>query len=248
MFCLIRSNLRRAIRSKAVWVFAAGSVSAAAAMLLLYFHGPDWFDNYSYYRSFYDLSLLLMIPLTVHVMLRNDISGKMLVPRLTAGNTREQIYFAELISAAAAGLFLWILFYAPWLAARAIVAREEPVELYTLYAAAGMCSVIGICALCTLLECNVKSRVITLSVGFLAVVLYFVSGSVLDMGEANMMRIFGAIVHLFPPVGSITVTPTGEPYFGCMIGALWEYPFASLLFAAMMTGLGLLLFRKRDLS
>lgn len=244
MICLIRSDLRRAVRSKAVWIFAALSALFIAYNLFEFFSGASLRNSYEWLHPFLNFGLVFMSALTVHLFLRGNISDNMLVPRLTAGNSRMKIYFAAFLSAAACSVFLWALFEVPFLVLRTVIAPQEPMGSFALGALAGGCSVIAVCAFCTALEMNLSSRAATLTAGFALTALYLAATSI--PGAEN--RLFGAILRLFPPIYTAVVDVSGNIVgYTPLVGAPWEYALAALLFAAAATVLGLLFFRKRDL-
>lgn len=265
MIRLIRSGIFRLIKSKGFWIIFGLEIAALALFLKLNipyeitFNGETeiWVDGVSMDMYIMIVNIVLMIAICFWIsgIVGENFSSGTISHKLTAGNSRLQIFFAELISVLTVCLALYVFFYGfsmlfclpagdeyfrtgYYSSTENAVIYSQFQELVN-YSAAGLVSTMGLCSLIVCMRMCWQSRGADIIIKLLPfVVLGF--GFViyqLDSYVPNILLTFPyAINLLFLPTPYLTdrlfYNSSSYPYMA------WRYAIAAafVIIAAVVVG------------
>ncbi len=283
MIALLKSDLYRMIKSAGFYAILIVE-ALGLAFLLSSNHVPDQ-DGSAYGVSInmfvMGANWIFMIAFSfwLSYIVGNNFHSRVVIQKFTSGYSRDKIFFAQFLAASVVCLGMYLLFYLLCIISCACATghyyfesgiRFDDNSLFPQfaelveYAAAGIPSVLALCALIVCIQMNVQNRtaanILTMVLPYLVIALEVVAHELptrIESGSEAVvkgMQIFAFVLHLL----SLFFLPA--PYFTpydlpnivrTTWSTIWEPVLcagAALILLALCLGLGIRAFRNKNLS
>ena len=232
---IIRANFYRIVKNKNSFICLGICFGLGLVLALLYSLAGAGINDLS----------VIAICITVTVFLCSDFQNATIRNKLIVGKSRISIYWANLLTVCVIGITLYLAFQLPYLIICNTLAKTFALTFgqSLVRMLIGLVAMMGCCTILTFVCMIVKNTVACMVICFSLLLVFGMATMALSMLIASGV-ISGAASSVLMWIMKIIPFSQLSIIYQPGITSLWVLPLCAIAFIAVITGLGILLFRK----
>lgn len=238
MLNTVKYNLYRLLKNKLVFgMMLTGIVVGCVGAAIM-----QRFDS-----GMFDFSIII-ITFVLPTVTYTDYKDGLIRNKTMAGNSRAGIYGANLISNSIIGVAYWFVYQALVIGLMNIMPGSAMLTgtHAVIYLAVGVLAIVSLCSIFTLISVNVRSHYSLIICIAVYVAMTLLCGSFMNLtGNPSIsdgVRKLILVIYRVIPAGQFTLLETG------MFTDIWLLPLLSVVVITLMTVIGIVIFKKKDLK